>query len=152
MNHDWLIGVALILGILSFLYLRQRRRATAIRELAMRSGFIYIGDTLPRSVSLRGTELAFATSVWNVIDGEPRGIRIVAFDCQIGSGKGSWRRTVIAAQSETNVFGAMASDSNLTIEHSENWTILYQPKTVSLVPPGLMHLDELEAHLNAIGS
>ena len=39
---------------------------------------------------LLGTSLQGATAVWNVIDGERNKIRVVAFDCRIGVGKGSW--------------------------------------------------------------
>jgi hypothetical protein len=75
------------------------------------------------------------TSVWNIIDGERHGIRIVAFDCQIGVGKGSWRRTVIAAETAVEAFGAAAFNLDLTVDRSGNWMIMYQPRTVSLIPP-----------------
>ena len=136
--------------ILAILYVRQRSRSAAVRALASRSGFNYLGRALPRSLTLSGTPIGSATSTWNVIDGERHGVRIIAFDCQIGAGKGSWRRTVIAAESAANVFGAVSFNHDLTADRSGEWLILYQPKTLSLIPPGLMPITELEAHLNAI--
>jgi hypothetical protein len=146
-TYTCLIGAALIIAIL---FVRQRRRSTAIRALATRSGFSYLGRTLPRSLTLNGTPIGPVTSAWNVIDGQRHGIRVVAFDCQIGVGKGSWRRTVIAAESAADVFGAVAFNHDLETDRSGSWLILYQPKALSAIPPGLMPVAELEAHLNAI--
>jgi len=141
------IGAGLLL---SYGYLRHRRRAAAVRALATRLGFDYLGPALPQSFTLRGTGLEAATSFWNVINGERNGIRTVAFDCQIGTGKGSWRRTVIAAKATTEVFDALKFNIDLIVERSGDWLLLYQPKTASLVPPGLMPVAEIEAHLEAV--
>ena len=146
-TYTWLIGGAVLVAIL---YVRHRRRSVAIRALAIRSGFNYLGHALPRSLTLSGTPMDSVTSTWNVIDGERHGIRIVAFDCKIGAGKGSWRRTVIAAESATDVFGAVAFNHDLTADRSGSWLILYQPKALSPIPLGLMPVSELEAHLNAV--
>lgn len=140
--------VALILGVV--LYLTVRQRATAIRALAGRLRFHYIGDALPLSLSLRGTPFDGASKVWNVIGGECHKTRVIVFDCRIGSGKGSWRRTVIAAETDADIFGVVHFDRDLTVERSGDWMLLYEPKAVSLIPPRLMSVDEIEAHLNAI--
>ena len=147
LTYIWLIGAGLLLAIL---YLRQSRRAAAIRALATQLGFHYLGRGVPRSLTLNGTQLDGATSLWNVIDGERQGVRVIAFDCRIGAGKGSWRRTVIAAESDGDVFGAVPFDRDIMVERSGNWIILYQPKAFSLIPPGLMSVTEIEAHLNAV--
>jgi hypothetical protein len=146
-TYTCLIGAGLLLAIL---YIRQRRRSAAIRALAIRSGFNYLGRALPRTLTLNGTPIDSATSTWNVIDGERHGIRVIAFDCQIGAGKGSWRRTVIAAESAADVFGAVSFNRDLQADRSGNWLILYQPKAFSPIPLGLMPVTELEAQLNAI--
>ena len=140
----FVIAVVLVLG---FLYLRHHRRRADIRALAARLGFTYIGTALPRSLSLAGTELAPCSSVWNVIDGESNGVRVIAFDCRIGQGKGSWRRTVLAVQSSSGTLEATAFNPDITPEHSGEWTFFYQPKTFSLIPAGLMPITELEANL-----
>jgi hypothetical protein len=128
------------------LYWRSRKRIKAIRALATRLGFTYIGGALPRSVSLRGTSLEAATSVWNVIDGERHKLRFIAFDCRIGVGKGSWRRTVIGAQTDADIFGTVSFNRDLTVERSGDWMFLYQPKAF-FSPSALMSIDEIEAHL-----
>lgn len=148
-TYAWLIGAG---AIFVLLYLRERRRSTNIRALAIRSGFNYLGRGVPRSLSLHGTPLDRASSIWNVIDGDRRGARIIAFDCQIGTGKGSWRRTVIAVKMENDLLGAVSSNRDLTVDHSGSWAILYQPKTPSFIPAGLMPVEELEARLNAIAN
>jgi len=138
-----MIGAGLLLTVF---WLGQRRRSAAIRALAIRSGFTYLGRALPPSLS------GFATSTWNLIEGKRHGIRIVAFDCQIGAGKGSLRRTVVAAETAVDVFGGARFNTDLRVHRSGSWMILWQPGTMSFIPAGLMPIVELEAHLNAIGS
>jgi hypothetical protein len=76
---------------------------------------------------------------------------VIAFDCRIGSGKRSWRRTAIAVQGPLDVFGAVKFARDLTVERCGDWSILYEPKTISLIPPGRMSVSELEAHFDSIG-
>ena len=140
----WIVGFGLLIVVST---VRARIRVSAIQKMAMRSGFRYVGDALP-AVNLQQTPFCLATSVWNVIEGERSGIKVVAFDCRVGHGKGSWSRTAIAARTQTDVFNAVAFDRNLTVDHSGDWVVLYQPK--QLVYGGLMRVEELEAHLNAI--
>jgi hypothetical protein len=132
-----------------FLFYSQRRRVTNVRSLAAKLGFTYIGSALPRSLSLAGTHLQWCSSVWNVIDGEPHGIRVIAFDCQIGRGKGSWRRTVIAVQSALKD-NPVRFNPEMTAEYSDGWTFFYQPKAFSFIPSGLMPIAELESYLTSI--
>jgi hypothetical protein len=94
--------------------------------------------------------LDYPASVWNVIDGERLGIRIVAFDCRIGHGKGSWRRSVIAAETSADVFAPVPFNRDLTLEHSDGWVILYEPRALLAISRGLMPVAELEAHLDAV--
>src|SRR4051794_11141646 len=101
----WILGLCLLFF---FLYVNRLHRERDVRALADRLGLHYLGEGVPRSLSLHGTGLVNATSIWNLIDGERRGIRVIAFDCQIGHGRGSWRRTAIAVESEDpQVFGAI---------------------------------------------
>jgi hypothetical protein len=144
-----LLCAGLLVGLF---FWRHRKRMLAIRELADRLGFTYIGQALPRSISLTGTSLQGVMAVWNVIDGERQKIRVIAFDCRIGVGKGSWRRTVIAAQTENDVFGAPNFNRDLTIERSGRWMFLYLPKALAFIPPPLMSAEEIEAHVSAIAT
>ena len=134
---------------LTTLWLRERQRQSALRELAKRRGFTYIGQSLPLSLTLRGTKLQRATSVWNVIDGECGRTRVICFDCRVGSGRGSWRRTAIAVKASPDVFGT-TFNPDLVVERSGELSIMYEPWRLSLIPPGLMPVSEIEAQLDAI--
>jgi hypothetical protein len=77
----WIIGGAVLLvGT----YLVPWRRSVAIRALADRNGFKYLGTTLPGSISRTGTPFAGLNATSNVIDGDRQGIGVVAFDCKAG--------------------------------------------------------------------
>jgi hypothetical protein len=130
------------------LYLRERRRSENIRALANRIGLHYLGRGVPQSLSLHGTPVERATSIWNVIDGDHSGTRVIAFDCQIGSGKQTWRRTVIAVKTENDELLSLNYD--LSVDRSGDWKIIYQPKQFFFTPRGLMPLDDLEARLRTI--
>jgi hypothetical protein len=83
------------------------------------------------------------------MDGDCGGLRMIAFDCRIGSGNGGWRRTAIAVHGPPDVFGAVKFDRDLTVDRSGDWSILYQPKT--LFARGLMSVSELEAYFDSLG-
>jgi hypothetical protein len=134
--------------LLAILFWRNQHRVAAIRAMAARLGFEYQGETLPPSLNLRGTNLNSATSTWNVIEGKRHGVRVVAFDCQLGNGKGSWRRSVIAAEGSADLFGMF--NPEFAVERSGGWVLLYQPKTVSLIPTELMTVAEIEARVGVI--
>jgi hypothetical protein len=139
------IGAVVLLVIF---YLHYQRRAAAIKALAARLGFSPPEETLPRSLSFVGTGLEAVSSTWNVIEGKSHGIRIVVFDCQIGIGKGSCLRTVIAAQASTDIFGMF--NPEFTVERSGDWAIFYRPRTMGRLPSGVMPVAEMEARLSAL--
>ena len=132
-------------------FLLERKREAALRDLAIRRGFTYLGDALPRSLTLHGTALGGATSIRNVIAADRGAIRLVSFDCRLGSGKGNSRRTGLAAQCPRDVLGVPRFTSYLTVERSGDWNIMYEPKTGTIFSSGLMPISEIEAHLDSIG-
>jgi hypothetical protein len=137
------------LALLFAFHLAERQRTAAIRGLAVRSGLHYLGNALPRSLTLSGTPFDRASKVWNVIDGEPRGVRVIAFDCQVGGGKGSWRRTVIAVESGADL--SLLLNPEMTMDSTGKWAILYRPKaSVNFRIAGLMPLGELKSYLNSV--
>ena len=141
--------VVVAVGTCIAIYLiSKRKRSAAVRRLADQLGFAYLGSILPGSLDLRGTPIDALSSVWNAIDGSRQGLRVIAFDCRIGTGKGSWRRTVIAVQTIDNVFGG--HDSELQVDHSGAWSILYAPKSLRLIPLGLMPVPELTAQIESL--
>jgi len=130
-------------------WLAMRRRTAAFKNLSERRGFHFLGEALPRSLSLVGTPMERATATWNTIDGEQAGVRIVAFDCRMGEGKGSWRRTVIGAQTSDDVFGTSISNLPMTTDRSNGWILLYLPSGEAFLS-GLMSIEELDAYLSGI--
>ena len=141
-------GVAI--ALLFLFHRMERQRTVAIRAIASRVGFHFLDDALPRSLTLSGTPFSSYSKVWNVIDGEPRGVRIIAFDCRVGVGKASWRRSVIAVESGAYRSLALQFNPEMAIETSGDWKILYRPKaSINFSVAGLMPLDELESYLNS---
>lgn len=147
------ILLAIFLGLCVFytVYASNRHRADAIRDLANSMEMNYLGNALPKSLTLKGTPFHRISKVWNVMDGEPRGTRIMVFDCQVGGGKSSWRRTLIAVESDGDALGEMPLSSDMTIDRSGRWQILYRQKAhVSFRIAGLMPIEELKENLNAV--
>jgi len=119
--------------------------------MASRLGFHFLGNALPRSISLSGTPFSNHSKVWNVIDGEPRGVRTIAFDCQVGSGKTSWRRTIIAIDESADFTSVVRLNPEMKIDSARKWKVLYRPRTsFGFRIAQLMPLEELESYLNSI--
>jgi hypothetical protein len=142
--------ISVVAALVVSLWWRSQVRAREVRSLAESCGFHYLGDALPGSIRLTGSPFASITAVWNVIDGEPRGKRIVAFDCRFGIGKGSWRRTVIGVKSEIGEINVSSFDPSLQIEQMSDWVFIYRPKNFALVLRQLTPIPELRVFLNAI--
>jgi len=151
MNSAAYVLYALMAGGLLAVIAMDPIRVRAIRRLAEKLSMSYCSDVSAfPEVSLTGTELEGATLAWNVISGVRNGINVVAFDCRIGKGKGSWRRTVIAAETEHNVFGGAAFLPELTVATSGKWKLLYRQRELEFLARGLMPVKELEAHIESI--
>ena len=149
----YLIAAGVAAMLYAVLYLGERQRVAAIRTLASRSGFHYLGNALPKSLALCGTPFERISRVWNVIDGEPRGIRVIAFDCQVGIGRGSWRRSVIAVQSDADLSSALAFNPDMRIDSAGGWKILYRPKaSLNMRVAGLTPIEELDAYLDSVSA
>jgi hypothetical protein len=144
---------AAFLAFLAWRWWRGRVRAGEVRALAATHGFHYLGEALPRSLDLAGSLLASASSVWNVIDGEPQGTKIVAFDCKIGEGRGSFRRTVVAVAAQAGISTVFSRfDPGLRQEQVKDWVLIYRPEDFSLIDMGLTPISELQAYLEAISN
>jgi hypothetical protein len=73
-----LLTIAAALG--SWVWWRGRVHVTEIRRTAELYGFRYLGEAVPPSLPLGELPFLMVTSIWNAIDGERRGRRVVAFD------------------------------------------------------------------------
>jgi hypothetical protein len=146
----WILvaGIGLVLGAsgVGALY-----RASRIKKLAAKFGFDYLGRTDPPFVSLVDTPFSKATSFWNVIQGQQAGVRVVVFDCRIGSGRHSWRRTVIAAETSAEVFAGVRFNPELTIDRSGSWQLMHEPQLGTFAVRHLLPVREVEAYLAEIG-
>jgi hypothetical protein len=153
-----LAPLALILG---FVKLLMFYRANAMRALASRWGFQYIGPPALRFWSLwfrSSTEIApplpvsfplayYPASeigqVWNLIEGQQSGVSVLIFDSYLGKVKGSYC-TFIACQTEKNPFG---TDTDRVIQ-SGGWTALYRFSFLST--PWTMSARRLDDHVNRL--
>jgi len=150
-NWGIALWVAALVGYFLWSALNDRRRAKDLTTLASTLGLKAWGDQLPRDLSLAATPMANTSATWNVLEGAQNGIRFVVFDCRIGTCKGSWRRTVVAARANRDVFATVPSDFSYTVDRSEEWMVFYSPKTGSFLGQRLMPIAELEARLSTLG-
>lgn len=105
MNNAVFVAIGAAAALLAALvFYQSKKRSADIRALAARIGFAYLSSELPTALVLPDDPFSKIGAIWNVIDGEKDGIRVVAFDYRIGSSKGSWGGTVIAAQTAGTAF------------------------------------------------
>jgi hypothetical protein len=142
---------ALVLVAFTAAWLWDRNRSVEIRNIATTLGFHVLGETLPGSLNLDGTPMQHADQFANVIDGEINGIRVVAFDYTIGTGKARWVGTAIAAKNPQDLFGPTTIESYLVVKRCGEWAILYQPAPRGLL--GWQHrfsAKEIAAHIASL--
>src|ERR1700680_2314218 len=126
--------LTLILSVLRIFYMF---RARAMRTLAARWGFQYIGPPAPRwwwnpshakfSPPLPGwlssvPSVPQIRQVWNVIEGQQNGVSVLIFDGVIGA-RGGAPCTFIMCQTEQNPFGITTPPDRLIQLHG--WTVLH---------------------------
>jgi hypothetical protein len=111
-------GLAVTVGLFSIL---QSFRAKAMRALASKLGFQFINKPLPDSFSMICDPFDSNPSVWNVIEGQRNGIRILVFD----SAFRKTYRTFIAVQTEDNPFSKDEVVLGNTLQ-SNGWTMSIQ--------------------------
>jgi hypothetical protein len=86
--------------------------------------------------------------MWNVIEGEKNGIKILIVDTTLGvgreqKGKGVYS-TFIAARTDENPFGDKSPEEK--IAHSNGWTALYRIRFLRV--PWTLSIQRIEAHLD----
>ncbi len=150
---DWgfVLWVIVLVGFFIWSALRDRKRTKQLATLASTLGLKSWGNQLPSDLSLAGTPMAHRSATWNVFEGVQNGTSFIMFDCRIGTGKGSWRRTVIAARASRDVFATVPSDSSYTVDQSGEWMVFYSPKALSFFGQGLMPVTELDARISTLG-
>lgn len=131
---DVVVLVALLQAVMKIVHMLRSR---AMRALADRWGFRYIGPTapklwnplhpklsppLPPSFFVDFRLLGFCVrQVWNVIEGEQNGVSVLIFDSVHGSRGGS-PVTLVACHTEQSPFGTLSADR---VVQAHGWTVLY---------------------------
>lgn len=126
-----LLALSLLLCVLRVFHMF---RARAMRSLAAKWGFRYIGPAAPKwwnpsqpNIGLPIPSRVFhrlptLRQVWNVIEGQQNGKTVLIFDGVIGA-RGGAPCTFIACQTEQNPFGVVTSPNRLIQSHG--WTVLH---------------------------
>jgi hypothetical protein len=122
-------------------------RARAMRSLALRRGFQYLGGPLPTSFRMTCDPAASLRFARHVIEGQTNGVPILIFDCTIGSGRYGEACTFIATQTNTNLFGS--DSSRETIVQSCGWSALYRLRGLTSIGPWAMSIQRIEDHLDS---
>jgi hypothetical protein len=153
-----LLALTLIIVGIKSLY---RSRASAMRALALKGGFQYTeGDPrfwnlpkdhnpLPTSFRLRGYPVNTISRMWNVIEGEKNGIKVLIVDSTLSmGGKRGRYSTFVAARTDKNPFGNKSPEEK--IAHSNGWTAVYRLRFWQI--PWTLSIQRIEEHLNSLGT
>lgn len=137
---DFLVIVGTVLLILGALRIVHLFRGRAMRSLAAKWGYQYIGPPAPPRWWWNPSRLKIGPpvpawvshfypsgqrirQVWNVIEGHENGVPALIFDCVIGEYKGGQPCTLIACQTEQDPFGVVTAADRVVQSHE--WTVLH---------------------------
>jgi len=125
-------------------------RVRAMRSLAARRGFQYIGGPLPASFRMTSYPADDLRFVRNVIEGQSNGMPILIFDCDVGVvGIARGRTcTFIATQTDTNPFGSLGWGERIV--QSSGWSALYRLPPLFPSRPWTMGIRRIEDHLDSL--
>jgi hypothetical protein len=150
-------------------------RARAMRALAVRRGLHYVGPPSIKWWGLRTISppvpIPFSLVRWpnmrgvfNVIEGQQEGVRVLIFDSLLGRGVGPgshYYRTLFACKTDQNFLGTDATPEHATqslgrigerVVQSNGWSVVYQSLRFVGLPlrTWSMGIHELEDHLNKL--
>ena len=160
MAHVTLVKVVLlVVAILGAVRIMHSLRARAMRRLASRWGFRYIGPTappqwwwntsrpkIPAPLPGRFSRLGISQA-WNIIEGKIKGTTVFIFDGILGEVR-SQPCTYIACQTEQSPFPITTSVEPVIQIHG--WTVLHG--VWFLWFSWLMGIGRLDRHLSYLGS
>lgn len=148
-----LILITLLFAAIKMLYVA---RASAMRSLAVRLGLRYTrGDPriwyLPRghkpsptSFRLKGYPVDTLNRMWNVIEGEKGGVKVLIVDTTLSmGGKRGRYSTFIATKTDENLFEFRTDPEK--IAQSNGWTALYRLRFWQI--PWTLSIRRIEEHL-----
>jgi hypothetical protein len=162
MRQRWLVGLLVLGGLVAMRYipplyllvvavaclivwdaLRQRARTRDIRRLAQRMGFAYVGSALPGNFPLQRTSSRAARSISRAVAGDKGNHELVLFDCKLGLGKGTFRRSVVAVRGQDAAFGTARFGPDIVAEQVGEWAVVYGDRRLLLI-------EEIEALVSAV--
>jgi hypothetical protein len=132
-----LLVVAAVLGAVRIFHFIRGR---AMRALAEKLGFRYIGPAAPPKWWWNPSHFEIhhpiptwlshlppsgqrIRQVWNVIEGNKNGVSVLIFDVVVGEYRGGHPCTVIACQTQQNPFAIVSSVDRVVQTHG--WTVLH---------------------------
>lgn len=151
-----LILFTLIFAAIELLYVA---RASAMRSLAVRLGLRYTrGDPRkwylpkaykpsPASFRLRGYPVDTLNRMWNVIEGEHGGVKVLIVDATLSmGGKRGRYSTFVATKTDENLFRLRTEPEK--IAQSNGWTALYRLRFWQT--PWTLSIRRIEEHLASL--
>ena len=142
-NVVFILWIGFLLAVLVRDLIQDRQRTRLIRDFASRTGFSSLGACLPKSFPMLDTSSGWARSVIRAFAGDKNNREVLVFDCWVGHGKGSFRRTVVAVRGKSADFGwARFGPGPETLEVG-GWAVVYGSKRLL----GLGEIAELIAEL-----
>jgi hypothetical protein len=133
-----------------------RRRAAAMRSLALKYGFDFTAGPpwydlrkqppAPESFRLRGYPIDTLRKTWNLVEGNKNGSHVLILDSILGMGGTRGRySTFIAVQTNHDPFKVRGL--NERIAHSNGWIAVYRLKFWQI--PWTLSIERIEAHLDS---
>lgn len=156
-SKDFFLPILILLPIFVGIEYLHQSRVTAMRTLATRWSFQYsAGDPqiwagrrspvhYPPEFKMRCYPVYAMSKVWNVIDGERNGIRVLIFDSRIGTGRGARYCTFFAVQTSENLFKRVSSREK--IAQRAGWTAVYRIPFIG-IRPWTLSITRIEELLN----
>jgi hypothetical protein len=107
-NVNWLIAALTLAAAIGSLQMFHQLRARAMRALAARRSFQYLGPPPPKYWWRRSRPTARPpiptglriSRVWNVIEGKKDGFTVLILDVMLGEGRGAQPCTLVFYQTE----------------------------------------------------
>jgi hypothetical protein len=119
--------------------IQERARTRQIRQFAERINLAYVGARMPVTFPLhRSRAFGSARSLRRTVVGSNGDKELVLFDCTIGFGRGSRRRTIVAVRGQCSGLGWAQYGPDLSSEELGEWNIVYSSNRY-------MSIEEIEA-------
>jgi hypothetical protein len=141
----YLPTVLLLTAVLAYVYLALACRTRAMRALADRLGWQFLGKQRPAHFSMKGYPSNQIRKVFNVISGQKNGRDVVIFDSILYGGHGVYS-TFFAVCGDGDVFEAPTKPWK--IYRSGQWRALWRTRFLQV--PWTMSIRQIEERLSQL--